>query len=156
MEEVFCSLMFPIQFEETIGGLALGGGDPICDLLCFVLGLRGVPGGQLAISGPFIEYFCDISYSRGIVLMSLRGVHHRRRTKQSPGFRITKMCCYPFRDCFIPPTAGLDSWTRNDRTANVLRRITCNIGLLQTQLKSNPVLLEETPLHKGATRLTRR
>ena len=41
MEEVFCSLMFPIQFEETVGGLALGGGDPICDLLCFVLGFWG-------------------------------------------------------------------------------------------------------------------
>ena len=149
--------MFLIQFEETIGGLALGGGDPICDLLCFVLGLRGVPGGQRAISGPFIEYFCDISYSQGIAFMSLRGVHHRRRTRRSPGFGITKMCCLlSFHRLLRPANGWTDSGTRNDRAANVLRRITCNIGLLQTQLKSDPVLLKETPLHKGATRLTRR
>lgn len=155
MEEVFCNLMFPIQFEETIGGLALGGGDPICDLLCFVLGLRGVPGGQRAISGPFIEYFCDISYSQGIAFMSLRGVHHRRTTKRSPGFRITKMCCYPFRDCFIPPTAGLTAGL-----AMTVQRFPAKDYLqyraATDPTKSNPVLLKETPLHKGATRLTMR
>jgi len=148
MKEVFCSLMFPIQFEETVGGLALGGGDPICDLLCFVLGLRGVPGGRRAISGPFIKYFCGISYSQGIVLMLLRGVRHRRRTKQSPGFRITKMCCYPFRDCFVPPTAGLTAGL-----AMTVRRMSPQrIGLLQTQLKSDPVLLKETRERPGVIR----
>ena len=88
-----------------------------------LFGLGIVTGGRRAISGPFIEYFCDISYSQGLLR---------------------------------PANGRTDSWTRNDRTANVLRRITCNMGLLQTQLKSNSVLLKETLLHKGMTRLTER
>jgi len=115
-----------------------------------LFGLRVVTGGQRAISGPFIKYFCDISPS------TLTGVRHRRRTKQSPGFGITKMSCYPFRDCFVPPTAGLTAGLAMIVRRMSPQRIACNIGLLQTQLKSDPVLLKETPLHKEATRLTRR
>ena len=145
--------MFPIQFEETIGGLALGGGDPICDLLCFVLGLRGVPGGRRAISGPFVEYFCDISYSQGIAFMSLRGVRHRRTTKRSPCFRITKMCCLlSFHRLLRPANGWTDSGTRNDRAANV----SAKNWAATDPTKKQPSAFERNTVTQGATRLTRR
>jgi len=103
-----------------------------------LFGLRVVTGERRVISGPFIEYFCGISYSQGIVLMPLRGVLHRRRTKQSPGFRITKMCCL-----LRPANGWTDSGTRNERAADVPVKDYLQYRAAADPTKSNPMLLKD-------------
>lgn len=114
-----------------------------------LFGLRVVTGGRRAISGPFIEYFCDISRSQ-LQRSQESATGGGRSDLQVLGSRK----CYPFRDCFVPPTAGLTAGLA--MTVQRPAKDYLQYRAATDPTKSNPVLLKETPLHKGATRLTKR